>query len=112
MASETLTWAGMPHSFVLTETPMGLFGELRIVKPRGTQSVPVPFPGDVTLQNVLGAWKGNWEDLFPPVKSPGTFSVIRFIDLGKYRVLWYVLHVYDAPQDACAVLPKPPAVGG
>ena len=106
MASGTLTWAGMPHSFVLTETPMRLFGELKIVKPRGTQIIPVLFPEGVTLQDVLGAWKGNWEDLFPPVKSP--FCVIRSIDLGKYRVLWYAFHPNNTPQDACAVLLKPP----
>jgi|GEM_PF-2903356 len=133
---ETLTWGGMPHSLELLETDEGLCGILNIVKPRGTQQIPVVFPKDVTLQEVMVCWKGKWEDLFPPVKprdfldllcalirhpftkegwralfrrttSRRFFAVIRAINLRKYRVLWYVFHVEDTPQDACMVLPKP-----
>jgi len=126
----------MPHCFKLLETDEGLSGLLIIEKPRGTQQIPVVFPGDVNLQEVLCNWKGHWEDLFPPVKprdfldllcalirhpftkeswralfrrtpSRRFFAIIRAINLRKYRVLWYVFHDEDSPQDACLVLPKP-----
>jgi hypothetical protein len=49
-------------------------------------------------------------DLFPSVKTENSlFAVVRVIDLGTYRLLWYILHVQDAPQDAVAVLAKPQA---
>ncbi len=108
----TLTWGGMKHWFRIWEDGSGTHGMLGVIKDKGTQTLFVTFPEGITVEAILAAWNSeaqnhNWVDLFPPVKIGGTFAVIRAIDLGAYRILWYVFHVDNFPQDALMVLKKP-----
>ncbi|MDD5751361.1 MAG: hypothetical protein PHS73_02475 [Candidatus Peribacteraceae bacterium] len=115
MRSEMLTWPNARHWFRLTQEGSGTRGALGIIKgddEAHTQVIPVEFPPSITVDAVLEAWQkqgGNWLDLFTPVRMGTMFVVIRSIDLGEYRVLWYVYHVDNYPQDSCVVLKKPPA---
>ncbi|MDD5042018.1 MAG: hypothetical protein PHX87_06565 [Candidatus Peribacteraceae bacterium] len=109
--NETLTWGMMPHWFRIWQDSMGTHGTLAIVKPNGSQVIAVPFPESVTIDEILAAWEQqgfNWVDAFAPLKTDGTFVVIRTIDLGTYTVFWHVYHVHDYPRDACVVLKNPP----
>ncbi len=109
---ETLRWGGMPHTLELIEEDgRTVFVRLTVVKPRGTKMFP-PFalPDGITMDQVLDAWLRQgckWVDLFTPVREGGLFAVNRAIDLGLYRIVWYVMHIDDAPQDQCALLRKP-----
>ena len=109
---ETLTWPNARHWLRLMQDEHELLGTFGIIKDGGSQTIPVKFPPAITVDSVLSAWErqsNNWVDLFPPVCSEGAFAVIRSIDLGDYRILWYVYHVRNCPQDACVVLRKPVA---
>jgi len=109
---QTLTWGGMPHSLELFENEIGrLYVRLTVRKPNRTQILTVDdFPDDVHFDNILQAWQrqGNqWNDLFKPFDDGCRFSVVRVIDIGRYRLLWHVLHEKNCPQDAFQILPKP-----
>ncbi|MDD4628881.1 MAG: hypothetical protein PHE68_05855 [Candidatus Peribacteraceae bacterium] len=114
MLSEMLTWPNARHWFRLTEEGSGTRGAFGIIKgddEAHTQVIPVEFPQGITVDDVLDAWKkqgGNWLDLVTPQQMGTTFLVVRYIDLGEYRVMWYVLHINNYPQDSCVVLRKPP----
>ena len=88
----------------------GTRGTLAIVKDGGSQTIAVEFPPSITVDAILEGWRkqgNNWLDLFTPVRLGTTFMVIRSIDVGEYRVMWFVYHVNNCPQDACVVLKKP-----
>ncbi|MDO8469020.1 MAG: hypothetical protein Q7S29_04655 [Candidatus Peribacter sp.] len=109
--TQTLKWGGMPHTLeLIEENGRTVFVRLTVIKPKGTQMPPTfALPDGITMDQVLDAWlqqKCNWEDLFTPVREGGLFAVVRSIDLGRYRILWYVLHIDDVPQDHCMVLRK------
>ena len=111
---ETLTWPNAKHWFRLMQDANGTRGILGIIKgddEARTQVISMKFPSSISVDAVLDAWRkqgGNWLDVFTPVRSGELFSVIREVDLGEYRLLWYVLHIDNYPQDALAVLKKPP----
>lgn len=112
---QTLKWGGMPHTLeLIEEADRTVYVRLTVVKPKGTQMFP-PFvlPDGITMDKVLDVWlqqKCNWVDLFTPVREGGLFAVNRAIDLGRYRIVWYVMHIDDAPQDNCVLLRKPETV--
>ncbi len=109
--NETLTWGTNPHSFRLMQDSMGTHGTLIILKGKSSQVIDVRFPESVTVDEILAAWEKqgfNWVDDFPPIKTDGTFVVIRTIVLGTYTIFWYVYHVNDYSLDACVVLKNPP----
>lgn len=114
MRSEMLTWPNVRHWFRLTQDGSGTHGTLGIIKgddEAHTQVIPVEFPPGITVDAVLDAWHrqgDNWLELVTPLHVGTTFLTVRQIDLGEERVLWYVFHVNNVPQDACVVLKKPP----
>lgn len=109
---QTLTWDNMPHSLELFENEIGrLYARLTVRKPNGTQLLTIDeFPDDVRFDDILRAWErqgSQWRDLFRPFDDGCRFAVVRVIDIGRYRLLWHVLHEKSCPQDALQILLKP-----
>lgn len=103
-----LTWDHMPHTFVIRQMRGVLMGTFTIRKRRGIQRIRVPFPRGVSLTMIRNAWnkqRCRWLPVAEPPHSPFLFLAARKIRLPKYQILWYVLHIDDAPYDACSVLP-------
>lgn len=107
MASEILRW-NMPHSFEIEEGEHGLTGTLTIQKKGGTQKIPVVFPRSMTLSHVRDAWRaqgGRWLDEF--VHDGNPFIAVRSIRLFGWRILWFVYHENERPNDGCSIVPMP-----
>ncbi|ALM09840.1 MAG TPA: hypothetical protein DEB30_02270 [Candidatus Peribacter riflensis] len=106
-----LKWDNMPHTFVIRRIGRILTGILTIRKPRGVQQIRVRFPQAVTLAMIDRAWKKQhcqWLTVTQPPHGLFLFLAVRKIRLPQFQILWYVLHINDAPYDACCVLSNRP----
>jgi len=78
---------------------------LYIKKLRGEQPIPVQFPKGISLRMIQNAWKKQGNNWIPVAETSCTpiFLAARMIVLRRWRIIWFVLHTSDAPDDACIV---------
>lgn len=103
-----LTW-GNTHSLILSQRPKRALATLKIVKDGVVQNIPIALPKDLTVEEVVEAWRSQgkkWDELETTVASPVSkrFTALRVIWLPKGRsIVWNVLHIDNRPYDTCGV---------
>lgn len=103
--TETLRW-GNDHSLVMLQKPDKAMATLKVVKPNGSQNIPISLPEHVTVAMVMEAWERQgsaWHELLCINSKP--FLAVRVIWLPQGAIMWNVLHVNDVPCDTCGYVP-------
>lgn len=113
----TLTW-GNAHSLVLQQREKRAVATLKIMKPNGKQKIPIALPSDLTVEEIVEAWRSQgekWHELEVTPESPVSkrFAALRVIWLPKGRcIMWNVLHIDNKPYDTCGVTELTPETWG
>lgn len=98
----TLTW-GNTHSILLQQREKRAVATLKIVKPNGTQKIPIALPSHVTVADVITAWEKQgkkWDEIEESAIGK-FFTARRAIWLPDGSIIWNVMHINDAPFDTC-----------
>lgn len=96
----TLQQADSPHILTLIADEDAVFGNFRIRKPQGNQTIEVSCQAGTTLEMIQEAWKkaGNqWVQQFLK-KDAEPYEALRTITLADGSVIaWYLCHAKQSP---------------
>jgi len=103
-----LRWPNCEHTLVFLEDGRLLRCTLTVRK-SVSKTIDVPLPVGITREDIVQAWEAkeqdhNWKPIYTrDWRDRGkSFESVRVIDIpGKIRIVWYVNHKDDAPDDVC-----------